>query len=191
MRHRYWTKPEEARLVELFRKSKKNLGECKRLVLADPFLKKQERNWNTCYRKLTHMGLLEEGVQHDTDKYPFAVLTAKDLGRLDDLLRTQGVDAARVAFPQFSVKQFRNRAVLKEIKLGKAETKVIYDRRIGEVVQGGILVNGGLDKLLSTLKAEFSSTVENVTKETLAAQVEEIVWNKKAEEAFRHVVGHG
>src|SRR3989344_6649274 len=120
MRHRYWTKPEEARLVELFRKSKKNLGECKRLVLADPFLMKQKRNWNTCYRKLTHMGLLEEGVQHDSKKYPFAGLAESDLTRLDELLGTRGVGVARAAFPKFSVKQPRNRAVLKEIKLGKA-----------------------------------------------------------------------
>src|SRR3989344_3106005 len=141
MRHRYWTKQEEAQLVELFLKSKKNLGECKRLVLSDPLLKKQKRDWNMCYKKLRHTGLLEEGVQHDTDKYPFAVLTAKDLGRLDDLLRTQGVEAVRAAFPQYTVKQLRNHAVQREIKLGSApnaqtkecdEKSLIKARETGE-----------------------------------------------------------
>ena len=121
MRNRIWSKLEKARLIELFRKSEKNLGALKRLVLADPFLKKQKRNWNMCYGKLADMGLLEKGVQHDTDKYPFAALTAKDLDRLDDLLRNQGTKAAKAAFPQYTVKQLRNHAVQREIKLGKTE----------------------------------------------------------------------
>ncbi len=140
MRSKVWSKPEEAALRRLWKRSSNNLGRFKDLVSSDTLLKK--RSWNTCSHKARHMGLFEGvQVQHDTQKYPFAALTAKELDRLDGLLRDQGVMAAKAAFPQYTEKQLRNRAVTKDIKLGHSaeeakerdEKSLIKSREAGEI----------------------------------------------------------
>jgi len=65
-----------------------------------------------------------------------------------------------------------------------------FDKRFAELVQGGILNKGGLDKIVSILKEEFSDPDNNITKKTIKAQAEQIIWDKKTEEAFRQIVGH-
>ena len=187
------------RLKGLWKTAKGDKREFINLVRGDEFLKSVGQDWEDCGHKAQRMGLYKTGdLSPRFWRTKFEKEHPEAQKRLDVVLADSTTSMQKILddFKEFGIKnddQLRKYARTKgiNIKKGKAETSVSYDRRTAELVQSGILVSGGLDKLLSTLKAEFSSTVKNVTKESLAAQVEEIVWNKKTEEAFRHVVGHG
>lgn len=182
----------------LWKTAKGDKGKFTELVRGDDFLKSVGQNWDDCDHKALRMGLYKTGelsprywATKFENEHPMASK------RLDELLADSTTSMQKILedFKEFGIKddqQLRNYAKARSIKIkkGKTETRIAFDRRVAELVQSGILVNGGLDKLLATLKAEFSSTVKNVTKKSLTAQVEAVIWNKKAEEAFRHVVGH-
>ena len=89
----------------------------------------------------------------------YATWDANKMARHQQYVRLLKTTPVEVVLGRFKEKSVKCRLCHREFKTSiEKETDINIAIKL---VQGGILVNGGLDKLLSTLKAEFSSTVEN------------------------------
>jgi len=70
------------------------------------------------------------------------------------------------------------------------ESSKIYGGRLKELILGGALVKPGIDDLFKTIKKEFPDETKDLTKKSFSAQVDEIVWDKKVDNALMAIVGN-